>query len=335
MSKHIHLSLVELGGEPPTEFQIFPAGEARTKRGTFAFDEVAAESVMNAATEHGADFSIDINHQSLNPNPANPLEAAKAAGFFRVELRDGALWAVNVRWTEVAAAAIRAREFRFISPAVGIDPESGRLTHLINIALTNVPAMNGLEPLMAASITGTSPEKAEKPMKTILAALSLSETATEADALAKVAKVVDFQRAVFAMVGAENQSDAIACVKAQTIKCKKFESLSDQLSKLDSEKRSALIEAAVEDLRLPPAERDEMVEFGEKYGTDALKFSLSKLKKDVDSEEDLKADGAGAGSSSVGRVRLTAEETAVFAKFGVTSEDFNKLAPEMREAGIL
>lgn len=40
-------------------------------------------------------------------------------------MRDGAIWG-RVEWTERAAAAIRAREYRFLSPSFGFDKPRSR-----------------------------------------------------------------------------------------------------------------------------------------------------------------------------------------------------------------
>src|SRR5690606_21758833 len=89
----------------------------------------------------------------------DPAQAGKAAGWFELEVRNGELWAVNVRWTPPAAEALRRKEWRFMSPAFSTDDE-GRITSLLNVALTNLPATRRLEPLMAASI----PALGDQPM---------------------------------------------------------------------------------------------------------------------------------------------------------------------------
>jgi len=145
------LSVVITGDDPPGEFRIFTAGEVDTTKGKFLFDEAAAESVMAEYTAHGIDLMIDYDHASLAGVSLDPAQAGKAAGWFNLELRNGELWAVNVRWTEPAAEALRRKEWRFMSPAFSTD--EGRITSVLNVAITNIPATRRLEPLMAASVT--------------------------------------------------------------------------------------------------------------------------------------------------------------------------------------
>jgi phage I-like protein len=151
--KHLHkLSIAFHGDAPPTEFRIFRAGINETKKGNFLFDAKAAKLVIAEYKAHGIDLMIDYDHASLGADRApDPAQAGKAAAWFCLELRGGELWAVNVRWTPPADAALRRKEWRFMSPAFPTDDE-GRITALLNVALTNTPATRRLDPLVAASI---------------------------------------------------------------------------------------------------------------------------------------------------------------------------------------
>ena len=138
------------GDQPPTEFCIFKAGTIETTKGSFTFDAKAAAAVMADYQEHGIDLMIDYDHASLSGMAVDPALSGKAAGWFNLELRGGELWAVNVRWTEPASDALKRKEWRFMSPA--FHSEDGRITSLLNVALTNLPATRRLDPLMAASL---------------------------------------------------------------------------------------------------------------------------------------------------------------------------------------
>lgn len=145
------LSVAVPDGVPPAEFRIFTAGQVETVKGSFVFDELAAAMVMSEYRAHGIDLMVDYDHAALG-SVADPALAGRAAGWFEIELRGGELWAVNVRWTAPAAEALRQKEWRFMSPAFTTD-ESGKITSLLNVALTNLPATRKLEPLVAASGT--------------------------------------------------------------------------------------------------------------------------------------------------------------------------------------
>jgi len=144
------LSIVLEGGELPDEFRIFAFGVVESTKGPITFDEDAAKSVMAEYVLHGTELMIDYDHASLAPVSIDPAHAGKAAGWFNLEVRDGELWATSVRWTPRAAEMLAQREWRYISPAFNTDKD-GRVTSLLNVAITNLPATRRLEPLMAAS----------------------------------------------------------------------------------------------------------------------------------------------------------------------------------------
>ncbi len=133
----------------PTEFQIFEAGTVSTTKGDFIFDAAAAKSVMDEYQLHGTELFCDFDHASLAASPTDPALSGRAAGWFGLELRDGALWAVGVKWTPAAAEALANKEFRYQSPA--FTETDGHITSLLNVALTNLPATRNLTPLVAAS----------------------------------------------------------------------------------------------------------------------------------------------------------------------------------------
>ena len=180
------LSVVLTGDEPPTEFCLFTAGKVDTTKGEFIFDDAAAAAVMAEYVAHGIDLMIDYDHASLASVTLDPAQTGKAAGWFNLEVRGGELWAVNVRWTEPAAAALRAKEWRFMSPAFAT--EDGRITSVLNVAITNLPATRRLEPLMAANAITALGENAmsvEEFLK-VCKALDIDMSGSLEDAMAKI-----------------------------------------------------------------------------------------------------------------------------------------------------
>jgi len=153
--------LLGRGREPPKELRIWPFGRIATSKGTFLFDRKAASEVMRAYRTHGNQLCFDYEHKSI----AHDTRAGdgKAAGWFAIELRKDGLWAVDIRWTDKAAAEISAREWRYWSPTFECDHKTGRISALVNVALTNIPATHRLQPLVAASRKGQmDPKEDEK-----------------------------------------------------------------------------------------------------------------------------------------------------------------------------
>lgn len=142
--------------EPPTEFRIFKVGVNTTTRGDFVFDAESARSVMAEYERHGIDVMLDLEHLSLDQE-SNAYDP-DARGWCKLELRNGELWATQVRWTDDGAARLGQKRQRYISPAFEADKKTGRIASLLNIAITALPATNNLTPLVAASSTSTTTE---------------------------------------------------------------------------------------------------------------------------------------------------------------------------------
>jgi phage I-like protein len=142
---------VETDDRLPTEFRIFRRGQNPSQRGVALFDDKAAAEVMRRYREWGVDLIIDLQHDSIDPEVRkHRADAADARGHFKLEVRNGELWAVDVRWSEDGARRLRSKTQRYTSPAFYDDAE-GRVMQLVNVGLVSMPATNGNAPLVAAS----------------------------------------------------------------------------------------------------------------------------------------------------------------------------------------
>lgn len=140
------------GDAPPSEFRLFVAGWNETENGRFLFDEDAAKATMSAYAKWGVDLAIDLEHQMLVEEIAPDPTAKDARGWCNLELRpDGSLWAVNVTWTPDGASRLTEKRQRYVSPAFAYDIESLRVTQILNVAITAMPATHNTPALMAAS----------------------------------------------------------------------------------------------------------------------------------------------------------------------------------------
>ncbi len=135
-------------GSAPSEIRLFKRGENVSNKGTFLFDDEAGASVIALYLERGLELMADYEHMSL-VDP--PIVAPASAKSWVPEVRDDGLYATQIKWTDRARAMLEAGEYRFFSPAFRFDPKTMRVHYLINFALTNLPALNELRPLMAAS----------------------------------------------------------------------------------------------------------------------------------------------------------------------------------------
>lgn len=156
------MAMLSLGadGSPPTEFRLFVSGWNDTENGRFLFDADAAASVMAAHDKWGVDLMIDLEHQALTASTPPEPDARDARGWFRLELRaDGSLWATGVTWTPDGARRIAEKRQRYVSPAFSVDPETSRVTAIINVALVAIPATHDTPALVAASARGNMDSK--------------------------------------------------------------------------------------------------------------------------------------------------------------------------------
>ena len=258
-------TLVQLGGgdNPPTEFRLFRYGENETTKGVFIFDEQAAETVMASANAHKVDFMIDLEHLSLDSESSSFDPDAR--GWCRLEVRNGELWAVDVRWTPDGLQRLRERRQRYISPTFSTD-DDGRVYEIFNIALTAVPATHGTPALVAASKKkekGMNPKQYAKLLKLRRDGVSddeiLTSLAIDMKTLQSVAK---------AMGGDPNAplGDLIGMVAA----------FAQELADMGKPKAEAAPEGPVE------AMAEEVVEEEEPVAAKATADEIVKLRKELE-----------------------------------------------------
>ena len=132
----------------PKEILLFRAGWNDTEKGQFLFDDEAAALVLGAQAQHNVDRMIDLEHLSLDETATNYDPDAR--GWFRLEVRNGDLWATNIVWNPDGVDRLTNRKQRYFSPAFTTDSD-GRITKIVNVALTALPATHDAAPLIAAS----------------------------------------------------------------------------------------------------------------------------------------------------------------------------------------
>jgi len=177
----------------PVAFRIWRSGENQTDHGTHVFSARSAQLLMEEQATRGNLYSIDVDHNSLNPQA--PPEARKAVGWHRLEVRAGELWAVDVDWTGAVKSGLESDPpaWRYFSPAYDVDPETNEVISYLNTALTNNPATWNVTAL--ATRDGASPMAADDEDKhDIMAKLARmaeeTEDAEEAESYRKAAALL-------------------------------------------------------------------------------------------------------------------------------------------------
>jgi phage I-like protein len=191
----LSVELTAGGKTPPADFRLLPYGRFKAADGSGRPVEVPAGWLLDKASALGvaAAFNaradarvIDYEHQTLHAE-RNGQPAPAAAWMGRLEARDDGLYAAATEWTESAAAMIAARQYRYISPVFSYDKRTGQVLAVMHAALTNYAGLDGLTDLAALAakyFTPFSTPEEETPMKELLKALGLAESATEAEAIA-------------------------------------------------------------------------------------------------------------------------------------------------------
>jgi phage I-like protein len=179
------------GMEVPSEVQVLPSGEVSPKGKTkFLVDEDSRKMIMDAFAGNKTDLVIDYEHQSLSGSEA------PAAGWIKdiTDRGDLGLWA-KVQWTERAKEYLQNREYRYLSPVVLIRKKDGRAVELLGAALTNLPAIDGMTPVVNRVDPGPVPEPSDdRPYKDLfIGVLKIFELPAGADLDDVQAKVTALQ----------------------------------------------------------------------------------------------------------------------------------------------
>ena len=328
----IALSLSDDTGQDKASgrIQLFPAGTFAARDGrpgnlrgvnatSWRLTAQDAEAVIAHWQRTATPLVVDYEHQTqLAAQNGRP---APAAGWITsLEWEEGRGLFAGVDWTDKARAHIRAEEYRYISPVFAFDRQSGAVLRLICAALTNHPALDGMD---AASATFTYEEP---PMKQILAALGLPETADEAAALAALTTLR--QERDSAKAQAEAAPDPQKFVAMATFSAVQQEAaqLRGELTKLKNEAQAAAlkddIEAALKDGRLTAATRGWAEEMA-KTAPDALKAFLA-TQPPVQALAGTQTGGTPPAGDKPGTVSLTDEEQYVCDQLGMTAEEYRK-----------
>lgn len=169
------------GGSAPARILLAPWGHVESTNGSFVIDEESSACVLSAFEAHGTDLPIDYEHQTLGGNYASPTGQAPAAGWIkRIAGEPGIGIMADIAWTDRAKEMLAAREYRYLSPVALIRKSDRKLVAIHSAALTNKPAIVGMEPI----VNTTSPPIADTaPLATLRDDLGLPGSASAEEVL--------------------------------------------------------------------------------------------------------------------------------------------------------
>lgn len=161
------------------ELQLTPAGDFQPSDGrpmqvsAWRIDAAIAARVIDRFKARGTPPVVDYEHQTLNKE-TNGQPAPAAAWIRDLVWKEGKGLYAQVDLTQKARAHIQAREYLFVSPVFSYHPTTGEVLAIEMAALTNTPAIDGMEPLAlrAAATFGTHlPNEEDPAMNKLLIAI--------------------------------------------------------------------------------------------------------------------------------------------------------------------
>jgi len=174
------LAVVTDGAQVPEWVQLLAYGDLRSDHGPFVNDDQAMAEMIRAFSSKGNDVVIDYEHQTLKD-----IQAPAGGWIKELQARPSGLWA-RVDWTDRARSYIANKEYRYLSPVVLVRKSDRRAVILHSVALTNAPAVHGMQPLInKIDLSGLQKEddSVKEFLLKICKALGLPETTSEDDVL--------------------------------------------------------------------------------------------------------------------------------------------------------
>lgn len=261
-------------------------------------DQAAFELLKSTASTRTNDYHFDYEHQTLHAEENG--KPAPASGWFNpseLEYVPGeGLYALNVRWTPSARAHLKNDEYRFISPVFHYDKQTGRPTKLRHFALTNDPAVDGMDKV-AVLKSQTNPENGETTMNAAQKLLSLLGITVDGDKITDT----DYTQATTALTALKakadeadtltnqlsNANDAVAALKANSpnevnlakyVPVETYNALHTQMVALKSTSATQTVDQEVskakQDGRIIASEEEYLTSLGNQQGIAALKAVL-------------------------------------------------------------
>lgn len=337
--------------------QLTPAGDFKPDDGramkvpAWHIDQAVASKVIDRFAAKRNPRVLDYEHQTLQKE-TNGQPAPAAGWITSLQWEEGQGLFGMVRLNARARAAIEGGEYRFISPVFTYDARTGDVLDIQMAALTNTPAIDGMQPLelRAAATFGIHDE--ETPMNKLLlaicTALALNATETtedqaiaaltahfKADPLAGVRKALgvadDAKPEAVVAACTATRAELIAAQKnigdpAKFVPVAQFESVKTELAALTAKVRgdevAQLVETGLKDGRLLPAQKDWAVELGKKDV--AALTSYLKTAQPIAALSGSQTGGRAPEKTDANPHALTAEELAVCSATGIKAEDFAK-----------
>ncbi len=259
----------DAGATLPEWILLLPAGrvELVDRPDPLQLDPESLATIVRAFRSRGVDLVIDYEHQSLQGRQA------PAAGWIKdLEARGDGLWA-RVEWTHQAQEYLRNREYRYFSPVLQLDPETRKPLALMQVGLTNVPAIKRLPPLVAkweaAAPPGQAPKEETTRKGSQVDKLRLIMGLTpEADDQALGARVLEVFQNLAAILKLPEEATALQILeaaKALQLDVDRLQGVEEELqtqkSRVAAETTARAVEEAMKAGKIAPAQKSWALEY--------------------------------------------------------------------------
>lgn len=326
--------------------QLLPYGSFRATDGrptdveAWHVTDTNGNDVVALANSQRNPLPIDYEHQTLH-SLKNGKEAPSAGWMEYLYFTPQGIFA-DVRWTDKAADYIKNGEYRYISAVFAYDAQ-GYVRKIFHAALTNTPALDGMNEVMVAASQQflTNQEEAPKMEKalltqlcTALCALFNTPNANEQEIIQKVtalsqskgtsqvplsdvySKLAEKEQSVAALTAQVGNPDPTKFVPVEQVVALQTE-FNQFKQTIETDKKAELITAALSDGKLAPA----LQGWAESLPLAALTDYLAKAPAiaALSGEKQAKANP---NENQV--VALSAEDKAVAKMLGLTDDEYRK-----------
>jgi phage I-like protein len=303
--------------EAPEWIELLPAGIFHGRDGRGPFELRNPGSVIDSTAALGMKAGLPVDYDHATDFAAPEGRPAPAAGWIRkLEVRAGAVWG-RVEWTARAAAAILAREYRYISPVFQFDPSDGRVTRLLRAGLTNNPNLH-LTAIAAAEIAAANPKDGAMENELVAEICEVLGLASDAKGEQIVAAVREKCSAAARGEASMSEDDIDP---ARYVAVAEFERALTELNALKAERARAaasqIVEEAIRAGKLAPAQREWATAY---CAADGKGFEAFEAK-----QAPVLGREPALGRSPVAEKRgsdLNAAEVAICAQLGLKRSDF-------------
>ncbi|HBC0987575.1 TPA: peptidase [Escherichia coli] len=287
----------------PEWLPVIPAGEFTGRDGR-SWVNTDPAAVIAASFTHPS-LPFDIEHATEIKGPKG--EPAPAYGWIE-ELRQNTDGSIDARvvWTPDGEALLRAKKYRFYSPAFGYTA-AGRVTRLSSAALTNKPNLGF--PALNSEMSMTLPLQ-------IATALGLAAAASVDDAVTAITQIKSNEQIALNRAASPDPTKFIPAETHQ-LALNRAETAEGKLKALDDAAAVAMVDAAVTAGKVAPANRDMYLAL---CRTEAGRTQFAAF---ADTAPVLVNNDKPAGkNATVDDVTLTEEDVAMCRRMGISKDEF-------------